>query len=118
MVRSRRGQLPLEAVRALSFFNGADVPRATNLTYSALKKPTDYYLDYTTKETLRQLEPDPKDLVIPNDPKVLDALIAKLSDSEISRAPGVEPILDARVERKGIDANTKSRALQDLAKLH
>jgi azurin/glucose/arabinose dehydrogenase len=108
----------LEAVRAASFFNGNDTRPAIEVTYEALKHDQDYYLDYTTKETIRQLEPEAKNLVIPADPKVADALISKLSNSEVSQAPDVEPILHARIERKGIDPNTRSKALERLAKLH
>jgi len=44
----------LEAVRAASFFRSAE---AANVAVAAKKYRTDYYLDYTLKETLRQLEP-------------------------------------------------------------
>jgi glucose/arabinose dehydrogenase/azurin len=44
----------LEAVRAASFFRTAE---AADLALLSLKQPTDYYLEYTLKETLRQLEP-------------------------------------------------------------
>ena len=108
----------LEAVRAASFFSGNDTRPAVEVAYETLKHDQDYYLDYTTKETLRQLQPNAKDMFIPNDPKVLDALIGKLSDSDITRAPDVEPILMARIERKAIDANTRAKALQELARLH
>src|SRR5204863_2232412 len=44
----------LEAIRAASFFPSAE---AASVALAALKYPTDYYIDYTLKETLRQLEP-------------------------------------------------------------
>ena len=44
----------LEAVRDASFFRTAD---AADVALTALKHPTDYYLDYTLKETIHQLEP-------------------------------------------------------------
>ena len=44
----------LEAVRDASFFRTAD---AADAALTALKHPTDYYLDYTLGETMRQLKP-------------------------------------------------------------
>ncbi|HXU78746.1 MAG TPA: PVC-type heme-binding CxxCH protein, partial [Methylomirabilota bacterium] len=42
----------LEAVRAASFFNSTE---AVEVALTVLKHPTDYYLDYTLRETLREL---------------------------------------------------------------
>src|SRR5439155_16109295 len=44
----------LQAVRAASFFRTAE---AAEVVTAALKQKTDYYLDYTAGETMRQLEP-------------------------------------------------------------
>jgi hypothetical protein len=43
----------LEAVRALSFFHD---PAALDVALESLAHPQDYYLEYTLKETLGNLE--------------------------------------------------------------
>ncbi len=43
----------LEAIRAASFFRTAE---AATVALTALDSPTDYYIDYTMKETMKQLE--------------------------------------------------------------
>ena len=65
----------LEAVRAASFFNGKDLPAAFDVAYNILKQPLDYYLDYTYRETMRQLKGLGKE-VMPTDPDLL-ALVVK-----------------------------------------
>jgi hypothetical protein len=47
----------LEAIRACSFFKDDDAPRAAEVALSSLEKPTDYYLEYTLKETMDTLDP-------------------------------------------------------------
>ena len=66
----------IEAVRAASFFNGKDVPAAYDVLYASLKHPSDYYLDYTYRESIKQLTTLSKDQPIPADPE-LAALVAK-----------------------------------------
>jgi azurin/glucose/arabinose dehydrogenase/lysophospholipase L1-like esterase len=107
----------LEAVRAASFFDGQDVPAALDVAFNVLRKPTDYYIDYTLKETLAQLNSFGKSMALPDDPQLLAALLERLSDSELGRAPMVEPVLLARLERKSIDLPQRERALNELAKL-
>jgi mono/diheme cytochrome c family protein len=54
----------LEAVRALSFFNGADTAKA--IKFALLVAPEkDYYIDYCFKETMKQLGslPEGKDII-------------------------------------------------------
>jgi glucose/arabinose dehydrogenase len=46
----------LEAVRAASFFQGTDVAKAHEVVLEALLHPQDYYLEYTTNETLKTLD--------------------------------------------------------------
>ncbi len=58
----------LEAVRAASFYTGADLAAANEIAYTILKKPTDYYLDYCYQETLRQLRLQDKEPYLPKDP--------------------------------------------------
>ncbi len=108
----------LEAVRAASFFNDKDVPAAIDAAYTVLKQPTDYYIDYTLKETLKQLQGLSKNTTaLPTDPQILAALIERMSDSELSRSPASEPIFIARLERKSTDAATREKMVNELAKL-
>lgn len=108
----------LQAVRAASFFDGKDAPEAIQIAYASLKEPGDYYLDYTFKETMRQLRTQVQDVPLPTDPDVLAGYVAKLSDSDLKKAPDAEPVLLERVERKSIDAATRDQAVTKLAALH
>ena len=47
----------LEAVRACSFFTGENASEAAEVALASLEHPTDYYLDYTLKETMDTLDP-------------------------------------------------------------
>ena len=104
----------LEAVRVASFFTGDDAMEAA---YQITKYPTDYYLDYTFKETTKQLSKSAKNYM-PKDPTLLAASLTRLSDKELAAAPATEAVLLARLERKSSDVNTRNTALEDLAKLH
>ena len=46
----------LEAVRAASFFRGADVPAAQEVAVESLLSPSDDYLKYTLDETMKTLD--------------------------------------------------------------
>lgn len=107
----------LEAVRACSFFSGADTRRAMEIAYSVLKRPTDYYIDYCFKETTRQLQSLSTEKILPGDPAVLAALINKMDDKELDSQPGVEPVLTAKIERKSYDVAKREQIISDLAKL-
>jgi hypothetical protein len=52
-VNDKHPRVRLEAVRALSFFH---TTKARDIAEEALANPTDYYLDYTLKETLATLD--------------------------------------------------------------
>jgi HEAT repeat protein/azurin len=104
----------LEAVRVASFFTGDEAMEAA---YQITKYPTDYYLDYTFKETTKQLSKSAKNFV-PKDPALLAAAVNRMTDKELLAAPNTEPVLFARLERKTSDVNTRNTALENLAKLH
>ncbi len=108
----------LEAVRAASFFNGQDVPGAFEVAFNIFKRETDYYLDYVLKETLKQLQSLAKEIPLPQDPAVLAKYVERMSDAELAKAPSVEPILFARLERKGTPTDQRDQAITELAKLH
>jgi glucose/arabinose dehydrogenase/lysophospholipase L1-like esterase/plastocyanin len=103
----------LEAVRVASFFEGHE---ALDTAYDVLKYDTDYYLDYTFNETLRQLQKS--EIFLPSVPKALARAVERLSDAQLKSAPDVEAVLESRLQRKGMDLNTRSGALEQLAVLH
>lgn len=107
----------LEAVRACSFFAGADVPQAMEIAYSILKQPTDYYLDYCFKETLKQLQSLSKEKLLPTDPAVLATLLGKMDDKELDSQPGIEAVLLVKLERKSYDVAKREQIVSDLVKL-
>ncbi len=107
----------LHAVRGASFFSGNDVPAALEVAFSTLTKQGDYYLDYTFKETLKQLNSLSKESYFPRDPAIVAAYIGKMDDKALNGAPDVEPVLLARIDRKGTDAAKRDQALGKLAKL-
>ncbi|MDB6138102.1 MAG: outer membrane protein precursor, partial [Verrucomicrobiaceae bacterium] len=108
----------LEAIRALSFFNGADVPKAITITYDAMRKPTDYTIEYCFKETMKQLQSLSKEKTLPADPALLATLISKMDDKDLDGQPNVEPILKAKLERRSYDAGKRASVINELAKLH
>ena len=60
----------LEALRALSYFDGKDVPAAQEVALEALALPQDYYLEYTLNETTKTLDgragkPGAKEKLVP-----------------------------------------------------
>ena len=108
----------LEAVRVASFFDGKDVPAAIDAAYTILGKPTDYYLDYTLKVTLNQLNSLTRERILPSDPAIAAKLLEKMNDAELSKAPATEAVLLARLERKSLDLAQRERTLSELAALH
>ena len=107
----------LEAVRAASFFNGKDVPGAYEVAYASLKRQSDYYLDYTYKETLRQLGLLAKEVPLPQDPVVLAAMVERMNDADLAKAAPSETVLLARIERQSTGPEQRGKAIDDLAKL-
>jgi len=105
----------LEAVRAASFFRGEE---AMDVAYESQKYPTDYYLDYTFKETTRQLQTTVKGQYLPKDPKALAGALTRLSDKDLMEAADIEPVLVERVNRRGTEINARNAALTKLASLH
>ena len=110
----------LEAVRGASFFRSAE---AAEVALAILKKPLDYYLDYTLKETLRQLEPQWRKAIADgrplaqNNPAGLQHLLKSLSTAEILKLPRVEPVLADLLGRAGVPDAERGVALNDLATL-
>ena len=110
----------LEAVRGASFYRSAE---AAEVALAILKRPLDYYLEYTLKETLRQLEPQWRKAVADgrplaqNNPAGLQYLLKSLSTAEILKLPRVEPVLADLLGRAGVLDADRGVALNELATL-
>ncbi len=55
-VNDDNARVRLEAVRALSFFDGKDAAKAQEAAMESLLQPQDYYLEYTLNETNKTLD--------------------------------------------------------------
>lgn len=108
----------LEAVRAASFFRNA---AAAEVALAALKQPTDYYLDYTLAETLRQLEPYWRGAIAAGQPFAADNpagvsyLVSRVSSTELLRLPPTDAVQVAILGRAEIPDGTRQAALVALA---
>jgi azurin/glucose/arabinose dehydrogenase len=109
----------LEAVRGASFFGSA---AAADAALTVLNHKTDYYLDYTLQETLRQLKPwwfqalahgQP---VAENNPAGLRHLLGMLDTAELLKLPRTAAVLGAVIERQGAAESDRLNALAQLAK--
>lgn len=107
----------LEAVRAASFFDGKDVPAALDVAYASLEKPSDYYLDYTFNETLRQLKQVGGGNALPSDPAVLAKMLGRLNDDDLRKATESEAVLKARLFRASFDSASYGQSLEKLSAL-
>ena len=109
----------LEAVRAASFFRSAD---AAGAALTALKHSTDYYLNYTLRETMRQLKPwvlkaiAGHESIAADNPAGLDYLMSTFNTADLLNLPGTVPTLSALVERKDATDSDRLNALSQLAK--
>jgi putative heme-binding domain-containing protein len=111
----------LEAVRACSFFR--DV-RAADVALAALRHPTDYYIDYTLRETMRQLEPYWKEAIragrplAADNPAGVDYLLQSVSTAELVKLPRTQMVYLALLARDQIVHDYRHEALLGLAKLN
>ena len=106
----------LQAVRAASFFSGADTLPAVEIVHAALGKELDYYLEYTAREALQQLEKVPAKMILPQNPAALSFVLNRLTNAELAQAPAHEAVWQAQIDRKGIDPGVRERALGLLSK--
>jgi uncharacterized cupredoxin-like copper-binding protein len=93
-------------------------PAATGLVHKVLGMPLEAGLERLAKETLQKLEPDPARMLVPGEAKALRFVLARLSPAELAKAPAVEPVWMAQVDREGIVEAVRESALQSLAKIH
>ncbi|HEU0008327.1 MAG TPA: PVC-type heme-binding CxxCH protein [Verrucomicrobiae bacterium] len=109
----------LEAVRAASFYRDA---QAADVALAALKQPTDYYLDYTLKETLRQLEKYWRKAIsegVPiaaDNPAGLQRLMGSLSAAELQRLKRTPAVLVAMLTRPDVLDAQRIETLDTLAR--
>jgi lysophospholipase L1-like esterase/azurin/type 1 glutamine amidotransferase len=108
----------LEAVRAASFFRSK---QAVDVALAVLKQPTEYYLDYTLGETLRQLEPQWRQSVLDgtlteaSNPAGFDHLIQTLSTSDLQKLPRTPAMLQVLLARADVNNADRQKALGELA---
>jgi azurin/lysophospholipase L1-like esterase len=108
----------LEAVRAASFFRTAD---AVGVVTAAKKLPTDYYLDYTIGETMRQLEPFWRkalaagEAVATGDGAGTEYFLGALSAAELLDLPRKPAVLEAIVQRVDVPEAQRGIALHELS---
>ncbi len=109
----------LEAVRAASFYRDA---AAADVALAILKQPTDYYLDYSLKETLRQLQPWWREAIAvgrpiaADNPAGLNYLIQNVTTPELLRLPPTPTVLEAILQRSDATDADRGIALDGLAR--
>lgn len=109
----------LEAVRAASFYAE---PAAADAALAALKQPTDYYIDYTLKETLRQLDKPIRKAIgegIPiaaDNPAGLTRIMGSLSTAELLKLPRTQGTLVAMLTRRDVLDAQRIEFLDSLAR--
>ncbi len=74
-----QARVRIEAVRAASFYGAKDLAAAYDVAYTILRHPTDYYLEYCYKETLKQFKMVSKEQIMPSDPALLALVIKALT---------------------------------------
>lgn len=110
----------LEAVRAASYFQTAE---AADLALEVLRQPMDYYLEYTLRETLRQLEPVWRRAIAEGQPIAsrnpagLDYLVGRLTTAELLRLPRTAGVLEALVTRPDAADADRAAALLEWSRL-
>jgi glucose/arabinose dehydrogenase/lysophospholipase L1-like esterase/azurin len=123
LVDDENARVRLEAVRAASFFRSAD---AVDIPLKALNHSTDYYLDYTIQETLRQLEPWWRKALesgssvaarweAPEFRIGCQLLLQTLSSSQLLTLPQSQIVLQAILVRHDISDSDRNGALNRLS---
>ncbi|MEO8352363.1 MAG: plastocyanin/azurin family copper-binding protein, partial [Chthoniobacteraceae bacterium] len=111
----------LEAVRAASFFRQWE---AADIALLALTKPTDYYLDYCLKETMKQLEPwwrpaiSEGKPVAANNPGGVDYVLSGVSSADLAKLPKSAVVYTAMLTRDDVPDTQRMEALAELAQLN
>lgn len=110
----------LEAVRAASFFRDS---KAADVALEALKHPTDYYIDYCLKETIRQLEPwwsksiRAGGSVAEGNPAGVNYLLESVPTADLAKLPRTEMVDQVMLWRPQVLPEDRKNALEDLARI-
>jgi glucose/arabinose dehydrogenase/azurin len=118
MAEDSHPRVRLEAVRVASYFRDA---QAAEIALAVVKQPTDYYLDYTLGETLRQLEPQWRKAIADGKPFAADnavgveRLIGGVSTPELVKLPQTTGVLAAILHRADASDADRAAALVALA---
>jgi azurin len=108
----------LEAVRAASFFR---VPEAAYVALAALNHPTDYYIDYVIRESIRQLEPqwrDDLDAIANSNRAGFDYLLRTITTPDLLKRPLTPAIAQALLARADVADADRHKALAVLSEEH
>jgi putative heme-binding domain-containing protein len=109
----------LEAVRACSFFRE---PAAAEVALELLKHPLDYYLEYTLKETMNQLEQFWKPSVssgaafAADNPAGINYIIGSIATPDLLKLTRTEPVHVALLSRPSVEEAVRIESLRALAK--
>lgn len=109
----------LEAVVAASFFDNAE---AAAVALEVRRFPTDKFLEYALKETMRALDPIWKaairrgELIGADNPAAMEYLLGIVSPDELVKLPRVPGVLKALLTRHGISKDERLKAASDVAK--
>ncbi len=110
----------LQAVRAASFFRSAE---AAEVALTSLKYPSDYYLNYTLTETMKQLEPYWKKAVAAgqsmaaDNPQGVAYLTKSMSTADLMKQPKSPGTLQAVLARPDVSDTTRAEILNGLAEM-
>ena len=109
----------LHAVRAASFFRQWE---AADVALTSLKQPSDYYLDYTLKETMRQLEPWWKNAIsegkalAADNPAGIEYILGAVGTADLAKMPKSPVVFTAMLTRPDVTQPQRLEALGELAK--
>lgn len=110
----------LEGVRVASFFRET---AAADAALTILKHPSDYYLDYCFKETMRQLQPWWKDALVEGkeiateNPAGMSYLLDQVGSGDLAKLPKSSAVLLRMLMRPDVKLEQRAGALSDLAKI-
>ena len=117
--RDEHPRVRLEAVVAASFFLDA---RAAAVALEAKRFPTDKFLDYALKETMRALDPIWRaaiargEIIGADNPAAMDYLLRIVSPAELVKLPRVPGVLKALLSRHGVSNKERLGAAAEIAK--
>lgn len=110
----------LEAVRVASFFRET---AAADVALTSLKHPTDYYLTYCFKETMRQLQPwwknavaEGKEIALDN-PAGISFLLDSVRSADLGKLPKSAVTYTAMLTRPDVAEDMRKSALTELSAL-